>query len=168
MVPNRAKFPGAKRGETLHYPLLVLIYCIGLGQAQLAGLQQVDSGCVFNQCSGKGSAKQLQVHSPSSRGAHPHLQPLVALQRAADLKGALRRFLRTAIEDQRHAVARGNLQHPIGLFRFLELPGQANNAVELFHPGVLLVNRELGVADYVEEENARYLQLDLFLAFGRH
>jgi hypothetical protein len=36
---------------------------------------------------------------------HSDLQTRVVLERAADLKGALRRFLGTLIEHQRHPVA---------------------------------------------------------------
>ena len=50
----------------------------------------------------------VHVHHTTDRSAvnaHPDLQALVVLERAADLKGALRRFFRTPIEHQRHAVA---------------------------------------------------------------
>ena len=50
----------------------------------------------------------VHVHHTTDRpavNAHPDLQALVVLQRPADLKGALRRFLGTFIEHQRHAVA---------------------------------------------------------------
>jgi hypothetical protein len=57
------------------------------------------------------------------------LQALIVLQRAADLKGALRRFLGTPIEHQRHAIAGRDFKDPIGRFSFLELLGQANNPV---------------------------------------
>ena len=40
--------------------------------------------------------------------AHPDLQALVVLERLADLKGALRRLLGTAIKHQRHTVAGGD------------------------------------------------------------
>jgi hypothetical protein len=43
-----------------------------------------------------------------------------------------------------------------------------NNRVQVLNPGVLLVNRELGVTDNVEEEDMRDLELDLFLNFGSH
>src|SRR5205814_9862602 len=100
--------------------------------------------------------------------AHPDLQALVVLQRPADLKGALRRFLRTFIEHQRHAVAGRDFQYTIGRFSFLELLGQANNPVEFINSGVLFVNGEFRVADDVEEENVRDLKLDLLLNFGGH
>jgi len=50
----------------------------------------------------------VHIHHTTDRpavNAHPDLQALVVLERAADLKGALRRFLGTAIEHQRHAIA---------------------------------------------------------------
>src|SRR3954471_1848027 len=79
----------------------------------------------------------------------------------ADLEGALRRFLRTFIEHQRHAVAGRNLQDPIGRFSFLVLLRRANNPVEFINSAVLFVNRKLRVADDIEEENVRDLKLDL-------
>src|SRR5205814_5977223 len=100
--------------------------------------------------------------------AHPDLQALVVLQRPADLKGALRRFLRTFIEHQRHAVAGRDFQYTIGRFSFLELLGQANNPVEFINSGVLFVNGEFRVADNVEEEHVRDLKLDLLFNFGGH
>jgi hypothetical protein len=53
----------------------------------------------------------VHIHHTTDRtavNAHPDLQALVVLQRAADLKGTLRRFLRTFIEHQRHAIAGGD------------------------------------------------------------
>jgi hypothetical protein len=37
------------------------------------------------------------------------------------------------------------------------LLGQTNNLVQFLNPGVLLVNRELGVTDNIQEENVRDL-----------
>ena len=99
---------------------------------------------------------------------HPDLQALIVLQRPADLKGALRRFLGTLIEHQRHPVAGGNLQDPIGRFSFLKSLGQMNNLVELLNSRVLLVNGELRVTDNVDEKNVRDLQLDLLFYLGGH
>src|SRR2546423_9521978 len=78
---------------------------------------------------------------------------LVVFQRAADLKGALRRsgFLRS--------------DWPLQL---LELLGQANNPVEFINSAVLFVNGEFRVADDVEEENVRDLKLDLLFHLRRH
>jgi hypothetical protein len=45
----------------------------------------------------------------STVNAHPHLQARIVLERAADLHCTLRRFLRTFVENQRHAVASGDL-----------------------------------------------------------
>ena len=50
----------------------------------------------------------VHIHHTTDRpavNAHPDLQALIVLQRPADLKGALRRFLGTLIEHQRHAIA---------------------------------------------------------------
>ena len=107
------------------------------------------------------------IHHTTDRpavNAHPDLQALIILERAADLKGALRRFLRTFIEHQSHAIAGRDFQYTIGRFSFLVLLGQANNPVEFINSGVLLVNGEFRVADDVEEENVR----DLLFTFGVH
>ena len=45
----------------------------------------------------------------STVNAHPNLQARIVLERAADLYRTLRRFLRTLVENQRHAVAGGDL-----------------------------------------------------------
>src|SRR5438874_4962936 len=113
----------------------------------------------------------VHVHYTTDRPAvntHPDLQALIVLQSAADLKGTLRRFLRTLVEHQRHAVPGGNLQDPIGRFSFLKSLGQMNNLVELLNSRVLLVNGELRITDNVDEENVRNLQLDLLFYFNRH
>src|SRR6476620_11905831 len=41
--------------------------------------------------------------------AHSNLQARVVLERATDLHRTLRRFLRTLVKDQRHAIAGGDL-----------------------------------------------------------
>src|SRR6516225_3261212 len=54
----------------------------------------------------------VYVHHTTDRStvnAHPHLQTRIVLECAADLYRALRRFLRTLVENQRHAVAGGDL-----------------------------------------------------------
>jgi hypothetical protein len=50
----------------------------------------------------------------------------------------------------------------------LELLGQANNPVEFINSAVLFVNREFRVADDVEEEDMRDLELDLLFNLGQH
>ena len=55
----------------------------------------------------------VHIHHATDRpavNAHADLQARVVLERPADLKGALRRFLRTPIEHQRHAVASGDFK----------------------------------------------------------
>ena len=63
---------------------------------------------------------------------------------------------------------RSGFSNPIGRFSFLELLGQANNPVEFINSAVLFVNRELRVADNVEEENVRDLKLDLLFNLSGH
>src|SRR6266540_5654525 len=46
----------------------------------------------------------------STVNAHSNLQARIVLERAADLHRTLRRFLRTLVENQRHAVAGGDLR----------------------------------------------------------
>src|SRR5262249_35693204 len=76
--------------------------------------------------------------------------------------------LGTPVEDQRHAVAGRDSQEPVGRLGSAELLGRANDLVELTDPGVLLVRRELGVTDDVDEEDVRDLELYLFLVVVRH
>ena len=123
-------------------------------------LNRENSKCHFRKCDSTTDRPAVN--------AHPDLQALVVLERAADLKGALRGFLGTFIEHQSHAIAGRNFQDPIGRFSFLVLLGQANNPVEFINPGVLFVYGELGVADDVEKENVRDLKLDLLFNFSRH
>ena len=50
----------------------------------------------------------VHIHHSTDRpavNAHPDLQALIVFERAADLKRTLRRFLRTLVKHQRHAVA---------------------------------------------------------------
>jgi hypothetical protein len=48
------------------------------------------------------------------------------------------------------------------------LLGQANNPIEFINSGVLFVNGEFRVADDVEEENVRDLELDLLFNLSGH
>src|SRR6516162_4800765 len=54
----------------------------------------------------------VHVHHTTDRStvnAHAHLQARIVLECAADLYRTLRRFLRTLVENQRHAVTGGDL-----------------------------------------------------------
>src|SRR5262245_1909600 len=54
----------------------------------------------------------VHVHHTTNRptvNAHPNLQARLVFKRAADLYRTLGRFLRTLVENQRHAVAGGDL-----------------------------------------------------------
>src|SRR5882724_11438751 len=54
----------------------------------------------------------VDVHYTTDRptvNAHPNVQKRIVLECAADLHCTLRRFLRTLVEYQRHAVAGGDL-----------------------------------------------------------
>src|SRR5262245_45047649 len=100
------------------------------------------------------------VHHTTDRStvnAHPNLQARIVLERAADLYRTLRRFLRALVENQRHAVAGGDPQKATGSLCFAELLGKTNNLIQFLNLGVLLVNREFGVTDNVDEEDVRDL-----------
>ena len=59
-------------------------------------------------------------------------------------------------------VARWNRNQPIIDFRFVKLLSAAYNLVEYFEQPALLIDQQLGVTYYVDEEHIGDLQFDLF------
>ena len=63
---------------------------------------------------------------------------------------------------------------PVGIFktdsrlRLFGIAPTANNLVQFINSRVLFVNRELGVANNVDEQDMRDLKLDFFFNFGGH
>jgi hypothetical protein len=154
-------------------PALELLEVLGhvLGEKDVAGVATIHHPLSDVDAAAGHVDALVHVHDAADRSVvNPHAngQPRVVLERAADLERTLGRLLRAPVEDQRHPVAGRDLQEPVGRLRFPKLLGQANDLVELIDPGVLLVRRELGVTDDVDEENVRDLELDLFLVVVRH
>src|SRR5205807_185078 len=78
------------------------------------------------------------------------------------------RLFRTLVKDQRHPVASGDLDQSRRGFGVLKLLGRANGLSQFINRRALIVNRTLGVANDVDEQDMRDLELDLFFYFGGH
>ncbi len=87
--------------------------------------------------------------------SHPNLGAL--LESARHFQGALRRFFRIIAKDQRHPVA-GRQPDELLVGRFKHLRCGQHNIGELAHLLFLLVDQELGVTHYIEEEHMPDLQ----------
>ena len=72
------------------------------------------------------------------------------------------------VENQRHAIAGGNLEQPIFAFRFAEFVRGLDNLVELVDGRALIISRHFGIRDDVDEENVGDLERDLLFYFGGH
>jgi hypothetical protein len=90
------------------------------------------------------------------------------LERAADLHRSLRRRFRTRVKCQRHPVAGWDPSQTARSFGSSKLFGRSNNPIPFLNCRVLVVNRKLRVANYVDEQDMGYFELDLFLALNGH
>ena len=154
-------------------PLLVFFEIFGdmLGKKDVSGvaaihhpLRHVDSGA------GE-IGPFIYIDHAANRPAvdsHPKLQARMFLERAADLHRALHRRFRTGVKDQRHPVAGWDSNQTVRGFGSLKLLGGANNLVQFLNRRVLVVNRKLRVANDVDEQDMRDLELDLLLDLGGH
>jgi hypothetical protein len=126
-------------------PALELFQVLGyvMGEKDVAGVATIHHPLGHVDAASGHIGPLVHVHHTADRAAvNPHAdgQTRVVLERAADLKRALGRFLRTLVKDQRHAVAGRDLYYAVGCFGFTELFGQANHFIQLTNPGVLLVS----------------------------
>ena len=113
----------------------------------------------------------VYIHNPADRSAvdsHPKLQARVFLERAADLHCALRRRFRAGVKYQRHPVAGRDFKQTARGFGSLKLLGGANDLVQFLNRCVLVANRKLRVANYVDEQDMGDFELDLLLDLGGH
>ena len=87
---------------------------------------------------------------------------------AANLEGAFHRRFRCVVKNQRHPVAGRNRDQSMVRFGFAELLRAADNLVQLLEQSALLINQQLGVADYVDEKDIGDLKLNLLLNLRGH
>src|SRR5205823_725425 len=90
------------------------------------------------------------------------------LERAADLHRALRRLFGTPVKHQGHAVAGRDFQQTPDALRLSKFIRCSNELVQFLDARVLVVNRELGIANDVNEENVSDLYLNLFFYITGH
>ena len=91
-------------------PLLVFFQIFGdmLGEKDVPGVATIHHPLGHVDSRAREIRPFVHIHHPADRPAvdsHPNLQALIFLERAADLKGALRRRFRTCVKHQRHPVA---------------------------------------------------------------
>src|SRR5438876_3486619 len=89
-------------------------------------------------------------------------------ERSTNFYRAAHRRLRTGVKDQRHAVPGGDFYQPLQTISLLKLLGRANDLCQLIDCRALLVNRKLRIANDVDEQDMRDLQLNFSLNLGRH
>src|SRR5437899_8534432 len=93
---------------------------------------------------------------------------MLLFDRATDLQRAFHRVFRTVVENQRHAVAGGELKQTVFAFRSAVFVRGLDDLVQLPDRGALIVDRHLRIGDNVDEENVRDLERDLLFNFGGH
>src|SRR5713101_8558421 len=93
---------------------------------------------------------------------------MLLFDRATDLQRAFHRVFRTVVENQRHAVAGGELEQTVFAFRGAVFVRGLDDLVQLPDRGALIVDRHLRIGDNVDEENVRDLERDLLFNFGGH
>src|SRR4029077_1968217 len=81
------------------------------------------------------------AHRPAM---HTHSQGQIGMrfQSTANLQGAFNRFLRTSVEDQRHAIARGAFNQSASRIRLSESLRTLDNLVQPITQSALLINRK--------------------------
>src|SRR5947207_9963248 len=72
------------------------------------------------------------------------------------------------VKDQRHAVAGWNFYKPARSFGLLILIRTANDCGQFVNHRPLLVNRKLGVTNYVDEKDMRDFEPNLLFNLGGH
>lgn len=101
------------------------------------------------------------AHRPTV-DAHAQAQLRMILERATNLCGTTNGRLRTCVKDQRHAVARWDLNQAISRLGFLKLVRRANDLCQFIDGCVLLINGKRRIANDVDEQNMPDLQLNFF------
>jgi hypothetical protein len=99
---------------------------------------------------------------------HSQWQIWMRFQSTANLQGAFNRFLRTSVEDERHAIAPGAFNQSASRIRLSESLGTPDNLVQPITQSALLINRVPRVTYDVHEQDIGDLELNLLLSFGRH
>src|ERR1700730_17494300 len=87
---------------------------------------------------------------------------------ATDFERALHWLFRALVKNQRHPVAGWNFNQAAGGFSLLNLLGRTNGLSQFINRRALLVNRKLGIANDIDEQDMRDLELDLFLDLNGH
>jgi hypothetical protein len=101
---------------------------------------------------------------------HTHSQGQIGMrfQSTANLQGAFNRFLRTSVEDQRHAIARGAFNQSASRIRLSESLRTLDNLVQPITQSALLINRVPRVTYDVHEQDIGDLELNLLFYLGGH
>src|SRR5712692_2603396 len=108
------------------------------------------------------AADWAAVHS------HSKLYTRVFSESATDLERTFHWLFRALVKNQRHPVTGGDLDQARRGFGVLKLLGPANGLSQFINRRALLINRKLGVANDVDEEDVGDLELNLFFNFARH
>src|SRR3984893_6193755 len=87
---------------------------------------------------------------------------------ATDFERALHWLFRALVKNQRHPVAGWNFNQAAGGVSVLNLLGRTNGLSQFINRRALFVNRKLGIADDVDEQDMGDLELDLFLDLNGH
>ena len=107
-------------------------------------------------------------HAADRAAVHSHSKLSAFFESATNFERAFHWLFRALVENQRHPIARGNLDQPAGLFRDLKFLRGTNNLVKRIEQRSLLVNQQLRVTDDVYEKDVPNFQLNLFFNFGGH
>jgi len=100
--------------------------------------------------------------------AHAQTKVWMSFQCAADFQPALRRFLGTLKEDQRHAIAGRNANQLAVSIAPLKLRCLPHDLIEFVYDLALLVDEEFGITDYVHEQNVRNREMRVRFHFNSH
>jgi hypothetical protein len=102
----------------------------------------------------------------TAMNTHAHPKVRTAFQCPGDFQGALHRRIRACRKDQCHAIAGWNPGELAGRFCSAERIGTADNLVQLVQSLSLFVDEQLRVADDVDEQDMRDLELQIGVQFG--
>src|SRR5206468_7522631 len=101
-------------------------------------------------------------HAADWAAVHSHSELSVSFERATDFERAFHWLFRALVKNQRHPVTGRDLDQAGRGFSVLKLLGRANGLSQFINRRALLVNRELGVANDVNEQDMGDLELDFF------
>src|SRR5207249_9667704 len=104
-------------------------------------------------------------HAADWATVHSHSKSYlrVVFESAADLERAFHWLFRALVKNQRHPVTGRNFNQAARAFSLLKLLGGANALSQVINRRALIVNRQLRVANDVDEQDVGDLELDFLL-----